>query len=531
MKKSTFASTLVVIFFIIVLTIMYELVANDNPISGINGEKNELNLVGNIKSFSTGIANNQMQFIHHTQPFSAGVGNGTIQLINQNSINTYMGLDLKEINKNLASELKLPANTGIYINSVFPESPGKKAGIVAGDALLKCDHKPVNKRDQVFRILQSKKAGDVIKVLIQRNGRKKSFHVRLEKPPGGLIKVAAKATSSPTWMGADIQNIDAVMKMQFKLNDQKGVIVSHITPDSPAAHSGLKIGDVIRRFQGTRILDVKQLQALILKGQPGKQIRLTVLRDGNFNTLPIVLGQRSPKQEKIPFLSPADIAIEGTWIGMDVGELSPNDATALGLPSGTRGIMVNDVESPPALSLGFQTGDVITSINSIPTPDMKHFVLATKHQQSAVVELIRGNKHMFVSVPPPGYTRQGNKIYTGNTNFQKVTANAPLFKRIAIFVDSPNLTANISSNLYQQPFIILIDLSMQSYAVLDQNNAHALAQTLADQQVSALICSNISRSSANSLMANGVTIYNGTVGTALDAINLYESSQLIAMQQ
>jgi len=522
---------------------MYELVVHDNPVPGINnGENRELNLVGfqnpgqnhlvgNNKIMSTGIGNNQIQLIHQTAPFSAGIGNSNIQLINQNVINAYIGLDMKEINNALATELKLPRNTGVYINSVYPDSPAQKSGIVAGDALLKCDHKPVNTREQVLRILQAKKLGDVIKVLVQRKGRKKSFHVKLETPPKGLIKVAAKAASPPTWMGADIQNIDAVMKMQFKLKDQKGVIVSHISPNSPAARSGMKIGDVIRRFQGTRVRDVKQLQGLILSGQTGKQIKLTILRHGNLTTLPIVLGQRSPRQEKIPFLSPADIAIEGTWIGMDVGELSPNDAGALGLPSGTRGIMVNDVESPPALSLGFQTGDVITSINNTPTPDMKHFVLATKHQNSAVVELIRGNKHMFVSVPPPGYTRQGNKIHTGNTNFKKVAARVPINKRIAILVTSPHLNSNVSGNMYQLPFIILVDFSKQSYAVLDQKNAQVLVQTLNNYQVSALICGNISKAQANVLMSNGVTIYNGTVGTALDAISLYESSKLMAMQQ
>jgi len=543
MNKTTIASTFIVIICVIVLTIMYELVAHDNPLPRVNTENAELNLaqfqtprqnnhfVAQTKSVPIGIGNNQAQLIHQTTPFSAGIGNSSIQLINQNAATTYMGLDLKEITNTLAAELKLPNNTGVYINSVYPDSPGQKAGLVAGDALLKCDHKPVNTREQVFRILQTKKAGDVIKVLVQRKGRKKSFHVKLQKPPQGLIKVAAKAAKPPIWMGADIQNIDAVMKMQFKLKDQKGVIVSHVAPNSPAANSGLNIGDVIRRFHGTRIRDVKQLQGLILNGQPGKQVKLTVLRNGNFTTIPIVLGQRSPKQDKIPFLSPADIAIEGTWIGMDVSELSPNDAGALGLPSGTSGILVNDVESPPALSLGFQTGDVITSINRVPTPDMKHFVLATKHQNSAVVELIRGNKHMFVSVPPPGYTRQGNKIHTGNTNFKKVAANVPIKQRIAILVTSPQLNANITGNIYQLPYIILVDFSKQSYAVLDQSKSKALTQTLMMNQVSALICSNISKVSASNLMSNGIIIYNGTVGTGLEAISLYESSKLMAMKQ
>nr|ASQ41193.1 MamE-like magnetosome protein [Candidatus Magnetananas rongchenensis] len=567
MNKGLLLGPLTVIAFIILLTVMYRWVGDMPPTTG--EAESELNLVrlntpvdnrtdataggGHIVNNITvpaGIGNQNIQMIHNTRPFSAGIGgpqngqmqliakptfpmgigNNQIQLINQAQPGAvYLGVDLTEVTAALANELKVPPATGVYVKSVVANSPAKDAGIKMGDVIIKCDHKPVNSREQIGRITGVKKDGDVIKILVMRDGRKKSFHVKLKTAPANLIAVAAQKTN-PIWMGADIQDIDAIMKMQFNLPDKKGVIVSHVNAKSPAATAGLKTGDVIRRFNGTRLRDVTKFQSLILKGQPGEQVKLTVLRDRAHVTIPVTLGQKSPTVKPVPFLGPADIAIEGSWIGMDVSELDPKDAGTLGLPVGVAGILVNDVESPPASSLGFQTNDVITSINGIPTPDMKHFLAATKHQNQAVVDVIRGNKHLFMTVPPPGYTRQGTKLNMGiNNNFKQVAANRPA-GRIAIFSTGSDLNAYVADNISCNPFIILIDISKNRYAVLGQVSMNNISGLVSQYNVKSVICSGIDRNTAGRLSSQGVIIYSGILGSGMDALKLYESSRLVAMK-
>ena len=325
-----------VLAFVIILAVMYGWVDNMGSASIGGSEAPEMNLVNLVQvPGQTGTPAGQQgeQLVHHGK-FPTGIGNGQIQLIKLNQpASPYLGLSLGEVADAVAKELKIPTDTGVYVKAVIPMSPAEKSGLKAGDVLLKCDHKKVNSQAQVGRILESKKAGDVIKLVINRNGRKKSLQVKLENVPDNIIKVAA--TSRPTWMGADIQNIDAVMKLQFNLSDTKGVIVSNVAAGSPAQKAGLQTGDVIKRFGETRIRDVRQLQSLILKGNPGNQVQLTILRDSQYLTTPITLGQKAPGTTKIPFIVPAEIVIEGTWIGMDVSELSAGDASALGLPAGT----------------------------------------------------------------------------------------------------------------------------------------------------------------------------------------------------
>jgi len=499
-----------------------------------NGTNSQMQLIHQTRQFSSGLGtgpNSQMQLIQQNTSLPTGIGNSQIQLVNLHQTSVYIGMDLTEVTAALATELKLQPNTGVYIRNVVPNSPAEKAGIKTGDVLLKCDHKPVNAREQISTILVGKKAGDVIKVLVQHNGHKKSYHIKLAKKPVGLQQVAAKTT--PVWLGADIQDIDAIMKMQFKLKDQKGVIVSHVSPGSPAETSGLKTGDVIRRYNGTRIRNVSQFQTFVLKGQPGDLATLSVLRGKKLVPIKAELGQQSPKPTKKPFISPADIAIEGTWIGMDVSELSANDATALNLPASTRGILVNDVESPPAMTLGFQTGDVLTAINGIPVPDMKAFVAASKHQTGAVIDVIRGSKHFFVSVPPPGYTRQGTKLKTaGSQHMKKVAFKAPANNnRIAIMVAQPSLGACVSGNSGGSPFIILVDINKLAYATLDPVANNLLLSQLQQHNVKVLICGSIDRQTSGLLNNHGISIYSGVVGSAQTAIKMYSASKLISMSR
>ncbi|HIJ19424.1 MAG TPA: PDZ domain-containing protein [Deltaproteobacteria bacterium] len=473
-----------------------------------------------------GIGNNQIQLIDNTV-ISTGIGDTQIRLINQNRPGgPYLGLSMSELGEVVRKDLNIPVGTGVYVNGVVALSPAEKAGVKKGDVLLKCAHKPVNSPEAVGQILTGMKAGDVVKLLVNRDGKKNSFHAKLENAPLGLD---TGATQNPVWMGADIQDVDAIMKIRFNLPDRRGVIVSHVAEGSPALAAGLRTGDVVRRFGEIRIRDVKQMQSLILAAQPGQQVNLTILRDGQHSTVEVFM-ERHLATGKVPFLGPADVAIEGSWIGMDVTELSAGDASGLGLPAGTTGILVNDVESPPATMVGFQTGDVIVAVNGQPTLDMKQFETATKEQSGAVVDVIRGNKHLFISVPPPGFTQQGTPLNGGMNKMRQVALTRPAAGKLGVLTAGPDLYSVVSGDLRSSPYLVLVDLANSSYAILEPNELNPLSHVLQELNVTSLVCSDISRDAANAMTSRGMMIYAGVTGQAMDAIRLYEGNQLVAMK-
>ncbi|MBF0119408.1 MAG: PDZ domain-containing protein [Desulfobacterales bacterium] len=520
MNKMIWFAPISVVLFLIFLAVMYGWIDEIEPVKVQEKEIVEAKPANNVQTFPAGIGNNNIQLINNPT-FPAGIGNSQIQLINQNQTQTqvetatYLGLNLSE---------------NLYVQSAIPSSPAEKAGIKSGDLIFSFDHKNITTREQISTILQTKKPGDTVKVVVSRDKTKKSFQVTLEQSFHNIKQIAAIQSNRPNWMGADIQDIDSVMKAQFNLPDKQGVIISYVSPNSPAEKSGLSSGDVIRRFSGTRIRDVKQLQKLIIDSPAGNQIQLTIFRGGEYQTIPVVLGQQPQIADKPPLLGPADLAIEGSWIGMDITELSPETATGMGLPSGTQGILVSDVESPPATMVGFQTNDIIVAINGISTPDMKQFAKATENQSNAVVDIIRGNRHFFITVPTPGFTQQGTKINTPMDNKMKQVASNSSIKKsvVAIFTEGANVNSQVGGDMANS--LIIADLDKNSYTVVGASPDNSITQIMDKYNIDAVICGNISKQRTAALLASNISIYSGVTGTVLQAIALFEANLLVSMK-
>lgn len=465
-------------------------------------------------------------------PIYSGIGgkSGLMQIANRRQFNTpYLGMYLFEAEPAEAMALGLPHPTGIYVKDVISSSPADKAGFMPNDYIIKCDLRSITSLEQINRILSAKEPGDAVKFVIERKGRKKSLHAKLAKLPTSLRAAAAQKT---VWMGADIQNIDEVMRVQLKLPDRKGVIISQVAHNSPASAAGLKSGDVIRRFGKVRVRDAQQFQSLIIKKRVGEGVSLVIFRNGQNSRLNMTLGQPPLVASAPPTpVAPAEMTIEGTWIGMDVSELNPNDATNFGLPAGTRGVLVEDVESPPATTIGFQTGDIITAINGTPTLTMKEFVRASRNQSGAVVDVIRGKKHIFITIPPPGYTQQGTRIQTGPANnFRQVAMTTPQPGTVAIFTSNPSLNGSVSGEGLNMPYLILINSGQNSFTVLDRPSVLQLSEIFRQNQVTSLICNYASPTTINLLSSMGVAVYSGVVGPANEALQLYQSGNLKAVR-
>src|SRR5271170_7102887 len=82
------------------------------------------------------------------------------------------------------------------------------------------------------------------------------------------------------YLGLYPQDLDASLAKQFGLNQAGGALVSQISPDAPAAHAGLKPGDVILELNGQPVASANDLRLRISQTAPGTSVKLGVSRDG-----------------------------------------------------------------------------------------------------------------------------------------------------------------------------------------------------------------------------------------------------------
>jgi len=162
-------------------------------------------------------------------------------------------------------------------------------------------------------------------------------------------------------LGVTVQGITADLASSLGLPSAKGALVSNVEDGSPAAQAGIKQGDVITEYNGKPVADSNQLRNDVSSTTPGSSVSLKVFRNGRTETMQAKLGELATKREKSG--SSSESRGEGTF-GMSVQPLTPDLADEAGVPRGTRGVLVVEVDpSGIAADSDIREGDVIEKVD------------------------------------------------------------------------------------------------------------------------------------------------------------------------
>jgi len=161
------------------------------------------------------------------------------------------------------------------------------------------------------------------------------------------------------WLGIGIQPFDRDLAAYFGVPEETGVVVSSVTPRSPAAKAGIEAGDVLVTFAGTPIEaekeeDLGAFQRQVARVAPGESAEIALLRRGARQTVSVTLAG-APKVEADEVESDA---------GFHAQEITETLVRTERL--GTRkGAFVSFVASgSPAAEAGLESGDVIRRVES-----------------------------------------------------------------------------------------------------------------------------------------------------------------------
>ena len=174
------------------------------------------------------------------------------------------------------------------------------------------------------------------------------------------------------YLGVSIKSLDGAFAKEFKVPDTSGALVQEVTSGGPADKAGIKIGDVIRKLNGRTIEDSEQLMATVTDINPGTEVKLDILRDGQPMTIHVTLGERPANLSTIAGIGKAPS--EGALRGVTVQNLTPDLRDQLGLTPDVRGVVIIELDpDSPAAHARLQPGDVIEEINRHPVNSVADF--------------------------------------------------------------------------------------------------------------------------------------------------------------
>jgi S1-C subfamily serine protease len=216
------------------------------------------------------------------------------------------------------------------------------------------------------------------------------------------LRTSGKVTRSQ--LGVTVQPVTSDLAASLGLKQTQGVIVSSVAPDSAADHAGLKQGDVIESFNGTRVHDTNTLRNRVAEAGPGKTAELVIVRDGSEKTVKVTLDEANP--EKLARRGERDSGAESddkTALGVSVAPLTPELRDRAGAPRGAQGLLVEDVNPDGRAALaGVQPGDVIQEVNRQPVKSVDDLRSALKRTSDRPTLLLinRQGNDLFLTVRP-----------------------------------------------------------------------------------------------------------------------------------
>ena len=110
-----------------------------------------------------------------------GMADDELNLVLDEEGSGWLGVELHEVTNETAKELKLPAERGVVLGSIVPDSPAAKAGLKEKDVITEINGQRVEGAAQFRRMIHEIPAGRTVQLTLWRDGRAQTVNVTLGK--------------------------------------------------------------------------------------------------------------------------------------------------------------------------------------------------------------------------------------------------------------------------------------------------------------------------------------------------------------
>ncbi|MBW1983019.1 MAG: Do family serine endopeptidase, partial [Deltaproteobacteria bacterium] len=193
-------------------------------------------------------------------------------------IRGWLGVSIQEVTPELAKSFGLKQAGGALVADVIKDSPAEKSGIKRGDIIVKFGTESIESPHELSRVVAGTKPGKRVKVGLIREGRERTVTVKIGTMPEKLSELSAPTA---TELGISVQTLTPELADQLDLpKDEKGVVITDVTPGGPGDDAGLRRGDVIKEVNRHSIQSVSEYKDALEEAK-GKDTVLFLVRRGS----------------------------------------------------------------------------------------------------------------------------------------------------------------------------------------------------------------------------------------------------------
>ena len=197
-----------------------------------------------------------------------------------------IGVQIDVVPREGFEDFGLTTRTGVIVTSAVPGGAAEKAGVEAGDVILRFDNKVVSSSEDLPRIVGGTKPGSRVPMQVWRNKAARDVQVtvaELQEDRDAQQKRGAKPpAATPGVFGMSVSDLTEAQRKELKVDN--GVLVNEV--QGAAARAGIRKGDVILAVNNQDVKSVDHLRELMGAVEKGRIVALLIRRSGNSLYIP-----------------------------------------------------------------------------------------------------------------------------------------------------------------------------------------------------------------------------------------------------
>ncbi|MDD5326727.1 MAG: DegQ family serine endoprotease [Phycisphaerae bacterium] len=197
-----------------------------------------------------------------------------------------LGIIIRDLDPDLAESLGIKDVKGIVISEVIKDSAAEKAGLKRYDVVVEFNGEKVEEVGAFRNRVAMLKPGTRVEIVVIRDGSRESLEAEL-----GESSEQLKGTKAPEKMmkqlGIAVQNLTGDLAQRYGYEDQSGVIIASVEPDSEAAQKGVKTGMLIMEVNRETVKNTKDFDSALEKASEAGKV-LLLINDGRYRTLVVL---------------------------------------------------------------------------------------------------------------------------------------------------------------------------------------------------------------------------------------------------
>jgi len=203
----------------------------------------------------------------------------------------WLGVEIQEVTPDLAKSFGLSVPSGALVAGVESDGPAAKAGIERGDIITKFNRETVHDEHELPEMVAATAIGKQVPIEVIRNGKHVALNATIAQLKEQQIASAENPGEAGASWGLQVRDLTPELAQQLGLHSSKGVVVTGVKQDSPAADANLQQGDQILEINHKKIGSADEFATIARQTQKNKSQALLLVQRGNATLYTVINPQ------------------------------------------------------------------------------------------------------------------------------------------------------------------------------------------------------------------------------------------------